>query len=75
VLFVILCRNHLFGFDGAKLRRFWVLAKLLREIVRANNPFFDEGQQIAVYLIILLFWPQTHICQLPSKPFKSHQLP
>jgi hypothetical protein len=55
VLFVILCRNPLFGFDGAKLRRFWVLTKHLCGIVCANSPFFDEGQQIGVYSFFYSF--------------------
>jgi len=29
---VILCRNHLFGFDGAKVRRFLFPDKFLNEL-------------------------------------------
>ena len=68
MLFVILCRNPLFGFDGAKLRRFWVLTKHLRGIVCANSRFFDEGQQIAVYSFFLRFFCECHASRSISQP-------
>ena len=67
-LFVILCRNPLFGFDGAKLRRFWVLAKYSHGIVCANSRFFDEGQQIAVYSFFLQFFCKCHASHSISQP-------
>ena len=68
MLFVILCRNPLFGFDGAKLRRFWVLAKYSHGIVCANSRFFDEGQQIAVYSFFLQFFCKCHASHSISQP-------
>jgi hypothetical protein len=47
--------NPLFGFDGAKVRRFLVPRKHLRSFVRANSPFVDKGQIIGGYLFFYDF--------------------
>jgi len=46
------CRDHLFGFDDAKVRRFWGVAKHFCGIVCANSHFFDVSQLIGVFLKI-----------------------
>jgi len=56
VLFCYPCRNPLFGFDGAKLRRFSGVTKHLCEIVCANSRFFDVCQIIGVYLNFSCFY-------------------
>ena len=54
-VFVILCRNPLFGFDGAKVRRFLLSAKLFQKIVCANSRIVDQSQRIAHYSFFYCF--------------------
>jgi hypothetical protein len=49
------CRYHLFGFDGAKVRRFLHLGKHFCKIVCANGNLVDMGQIIVFYLIFYGF--------------------
>ena len=65
------------SFDGAKVRRFFGIRKRLRQIVRVNSPFVDEGQRISRNTIFLDFLSNMALFRIYFRTFapqKNHYI-
>ena len=61
------------SFDGAKVRRFLGIRKRLRQIVRVNSPFVDEGQRISRNTIFLDFLSNMALFRIYFRTFAAQK--